>query len=498
MLRYLALAFSLLLMAGCAATPVQEPLAASSLEGFYAQTLEWKNCGESLQCTEVSVPLDYADVAKGSILLAVNRYWKGDGEPVGELLFNPGGPGASGFDYVKQSVSSIGTDKLRAQYAIVGFDPRGVQNSQAVKCLDSEKLDIFFYQDDGTELGSEADLAATKKKIAEFIAACQKNTGELLGFVDTESAARDLDVIRAVLNQDKLDYLGFSYGTFLGTVFANLFPERVGRFVLDGAVDPTMPGEVQSVTQLKGFDSALQAYLRACAQEPECPLKGTLDSNLKAVSRFLLSLEGSPLENSDEPNRPVTVWAVETGMMMALYSESYWTYLNQAFTDALDSGDGTMFQRLADVYNDRDENGEYVSNINEANIAINCLDSREDSSPEAVAAQNQRMLEASPTLGRYWQFGALLCADWPYPVKRTITDFSAKGAPMIVVVGTTNDPATPYSQAVTLAKEVLANGYLITFDGEGHTAYGGNSQCIDDAVDRFFISGEVEPGETRC
>jgi pimeloyl-ACP methyl ester carboxylesterase len=373
-----------------------------------------------------------------------------------------------------------------------------VQNSSAVKCLDSQQLDNFFYEDDGTELGSEADLAATKNKVAEFIAACKTNTGELLGFVDTESAARDIDVIRALLGAEKLDYLGFSYGTFLGTVYANLFPDRVGRFVLDGAVDPTMPADVQSVIQLKGFDSALKAYLTACASESDCPLKGSLTSNLNSVSEFLRSLEGDPLANSDDPNREVTIWAVETGMMMALYSQSYWTYLNQAFTDALDSGDGTMFQRLADAYNDRGDNGEYLSNINEANIAINCLDSREDSSTEAVAQQNQRMLEASPTLGRYWQFGSILCADWPYPVRGQLTDYSAQGTPTIVVVGTTNDPATPYSQAVALANDVLSNGYLITFEGEGHTVYGGNSPCVDDAVDNFFITGEVLPGETRC
>ncbi|MFM6980820.1 MAG: alpha/beta hydrolase [Micrococcales bacterium] len=496
MKKLIAILCSTLLLAGCAtAAPKVD---ASTLNDYYSQEVSWVNCGDNLSCTKISAPLDYANPGAGSIELAVNRYWAGKGEPLGELLINPGGPGASGYDWVKDSISGLGTDKLKASYAIIGFDPRGVQNSSKIKCLSDSELDDFFYSDDGTELGSAADIAATKLKIAKFIDGCKEKSGDLLGQVDTESAARDMDIIRAVLGQAKLDYLGFSYGTFLGTVYANLFPDKVGKFVLDGAVDPTMNPADESVNQLIGFDSALQAYLRSCVSQASCPFDQDLEQNLLTIKRFLKSLEGNPLKNSDEPNRPVTVWAVETGMMMSLYSESYWQYLDSALKDAFDSGDGTMFQRLADFYNDRDQSGKYLSNINEANTAIGCLDSRDDSSDSAMAAENERMLQASPTLGRYWQYGALLCANWPYPVKRTITDYSAKGAPKIVVVGTTNDPATPYQQAVNLAHKVLSDGYLITYKGEGHTAYGGESKCVDDAVDNFFISGELPSTEPSC
>lgn len=373
-----------------------------------------------------------------------------------------------------------------------------MQHGSAIHCLDSKQLDVFFYLDDGIPIGSAADVAATKEKIANFIAGCQKNSGDLLGNVDTESAARDMDIIRSLLKQAKLDYLGFSYGTFLGTVYANLFPDKVGRMVLDGAVDPTASASDSSVHQLIGFDSALKAYLRNCETESACPFKSSLDANLATIAAFLKSIEGHPLANSDDANRPVSVWAVETGMMMALYSKDYWTYLDKAFAEAFEKSDATIFQRLADAYNERDASGKYSSNINEANIAINCLDSREDGSDAAMQTQNERMLAASPTLGRYWQFGALLCANWPYPVKRTIKDFSADGTPTIMVLGTTNDPATPYEQAVNLAHKVLKNGYLVTFQGEGHTAYPDANGCIANAVDNYLISGELKAQEPKC
>lgn len=509
MKRLVTAALTLLMLAGCAQSPIADvsktPLTSASasdnpadLSEYYSQEVTWKECGPHLKCTTLKAPLDYSQPQLGSIDIAVNRYWAGNSEPKGELLINPGGPGASGYDWVKDSVEYLGTKKLKANFAIIGFDPRGVQHSTSVHCLPAKQLDEFFYGDDGTKIGSPQDLANTSQKIQDFAAACENNTGALLGNVDTQSAARDLDLIRAALGQEKLDYLGFSYGTFLGTVYANLFPTNVGRFVLDGAVDPTQSQADVSLNQLVGFDNALQEYLKDCVKHSGCPFKGSLASNLTRIKNFMLAIEGHPLANSDDSSRKVTIWAIESGMMMALYSADYWQYLDQAFSLAFETRNGAMFQRLADAYNDRASDGTYSSNINEANIAINCLDAREDSSDAAMQAQNARMLAASPTLGRYWQYGAMLCANWPYPVKKPLSSFAAVGAPQIVVVGTTNDPATPYAQAVNLAHNVLADGYLITYDGEGHTAYGQGVSCVDNAVDNFFVTGKLPASEPKC
>lgn len=196
-------------------------------------------------------------------------------------------------------------------------------------------------------------------------------------------------------------------------------------------------------------------------------------------------------------DRDLTISSATTGLIMALYSDEYWQYLTQAFNEA-QAGDGTTFLRLADFYNDRQDDGSYNGNSLEANIAINCLDSRSSSKPEDMAKQNAKLLAASPILGRYWQNGALTCEQWPFPVAEKPESYAAKGAPTILVVGTTGDPATPFEQSVALAHEVLADGFLITFKGEGHTAYGRSNDCVSAAVDGFLINGKIPDKEPVC
>jgi hypothetical protein len=186
-----------------------------------------------------------------------------------------------------------------------------------------------------------------------------------------------------------------------------------------------------------------------------------------------------------------------TGLIMTLYSNDYWQYLDQAFEGAL-KGDGTIFIRLADFYNDRKDDGTYSSNTFEANFAISCLDSRADSSAAAMAKQNSKVLAVSPFLGRYWQFGAIGCEAWPYPIAKRPASYSAKGSAPIVVVGTTGDPATPYWQSQNLANKILANGHLVTYNGEGHTAYGRSNSCVVKAIDAYLISGIVPTKDPNC
>ena len=268
--------------------------------------------------------------------------------------------------------------------------------------------------------------------------------------------------------------------------------------MLDGAIDPNVPDDQQSINQLKGFDLALNNYLKYClASDPDCPFSGSVDSALKRITLFLRGLESNPLATTDG-DRKLTVAAGTTGIYLTLYSNESWSYLTQAFNEAFDSGDGSTFLKLADFYNSRNPDGSYSSNQLEANIAINCLDGRSDASDAARAAQNARLIAASPTFGRYWQNGSLLCDAWPYPVAARPDSYSASGSPAIMVIGTTGDPATPFEQSVSLAHDVLENGFLVTFDGEGHTAYGRSNDCVANVVDDFLIEGVLPASEPTC
>ena len=477
--------------AGCAAAAK----APTTLSGYYTQDLTLTNCGGGFKCAKVYAPINWSKPAAGSITLSVTY------KPVAGsskfLFVNPGGPGASGVDFVKENLNSIGTAKLRAAYNIVGFDPRGTKGSAPIKCLSASATDEFLYGDTGYEVGTTADLAASRAAIAKFVAACKRNTGPVLGFVDTVSAAKDLELLRRVFGAPRLDYLGFSYGTFLGTTYAALFPKLVGRFVLDGAIDPTTTDEQQSLNQLRGFDLALKAYMADCiANSSDCPFSGSVANGLNRVKSFFASLEREPLRTDD--GRKLTVAAGSTGMYLTLYSNDYWPYLTQAFNEAFDSQDGTTLMRLADFYYSRNQDGTYASNELEANIGINCMDKRSNASDAARLAQNRKVVAASPTLGKYWQNGSLLCAKWPFPIAKRPASYSASGAPTIMVIGTTGDPATPYQESVSLAHKILKKGFLVTFVGEGHTAYGRSNSCVANAVDSFLVSGKLPATEPRC
>ena len=331
--------------------------------------------------------------------------------------------------------------------------------------------------------------------MSEFANACLKNTGPAMAYLDTVSAARDMDVLRAVMGEKDFNYLGFSYGSLLGQTYAALFPKTVNRMVIDGVIDPSVTDSEQSVIQLKGFDLALRNYLAECLSSADCPFRGTVSQALTKIKNFLRALETAPLPTKD--GRTLNAWSANTGLIMPLYSEDYWPQLSQAFAEGFE-GDGTTFIDLADTYNDRDASGKYLTNLMEANIAISCLDARQPSDASSMAKQNARMLAASPTLGRYWQFGALTCESWPFPVAKHALDYSAKGSRPILVVGTTGDPATPYTQAVAVADHILSNGHLVTYNGEGHTAYGRSNDCVANSVDNYFIKGLVPAADPNC
>jgi pimeloyl-ACP methyl ester carboxylesterase len=491
------------LLAGCSIpgkdrTPLEDATRATtsagatrSLESYQGQTLEWKGCGGGFECATLAAPLSWHDPAAGSIELALKRH-PATGKRQGSLLVDPGGPGGSGVDYITSAWKSFGK-KLRGAYDVVGFDPRGVGSSTPVVCFDSARKDLSIAKDFGTD---DAGLAAMAKEYAAWGQACQQNTGALLGNVDTQSAARDMDLIRSALGQEKLDYLGFSYGTQLGATYAGLFPQRVGAMVLDGAVDVTLDPDQVSAGQAVGFERALRTYVADCQGGSGCPLTGDVDAGMKQVREILDRAKDDPYPTSG--GRRVTQSLAFYGVTVTLYNQESWDVLTQALDEVVHQGTGDVLLYLADYYNDRDDKtGKYTSNSAEAFRAVSCLDARGTTDVATMRADAAEIEKGAPTMGRFFAYSGLMCSDWPYPVVKQDFDLHAKGAPPIVVVGTTHDPATPYAWAQALAT-TLDSGVLLTYEGEGHTAYGRSNACVTHAVDEFLVNGTVPEEGTRC
>ncbi|QIG39963.1 alpha/beta hydrolase [Microbacterium sp. 4R-513] len=500
-----ALAAASLLLSGClyqlipdeaprssaSATPDTQGVAAELLP-YYGQELTWKDCGGGFDCTTVTAPLDWADPSAGEIDLSVIRHRATGGEAIGSLLTNPGGPGASGVDLIRDSLSFAVGEPLQKSYDVIGFDPRGVGESTAVRCYDAAEMDAYIFDIVPDPRGSAAwteDLLDAHKRFAE---ACDANSDGILPYITTENAARDMDLLRAVLGDESLNYLGYSYGTFLGATYAKLYPDKVGRLVLDGAIDPSVTGLDVNITQGIGFESALRAYMAACLDGDDCPFSGTVDDGMADLGTLLASVDRSPLPGSD--GRDLGADSLMTAIVAALYSEDSWPYLTMALADALQGNPDTAFQ-LADFYYAR-ENGTYTDNSTEAFRAYNCMDYPVDSSPEDLAAAQATLAEKAPTVAPYW-FGPDPCEVWPYPPTGVREPITAAGAAPIVVVGTTNDPATPYEWAVSLADQ-LSSGVLITRVGEGHTGYNKGNSCVDRAVEAYLLQGTVPEDGLRC
>lgn len=464
---------------------------AEDLLPFYLQELTWTECGVGFDCTDVTAPLDWEDPGKGEITLSVVRH-RAEGTPVGSLLTNPGGPGASGVDLILNSLDfAVGADLIE-NFDVIGFDPRGVGDSTAVTCYDAPQMDDYLYGIPSAARGTaewEAELLDSHKKFAD---ACDANSGGILPYITTVNAARDMDLIRALLGDKQLNYLGYSYGTFLGATYAKLYPEKAGRLVLDGAIDPAAPGLEVGATQALGFESALRAYMQDCLDSGECPFNGSVDEAMADLGALLASVDSTPLKSGD--GRMLGADSLMTAIIAALYSQDSWGYLTQALDEAL-QGDPTSALFLADFYNGR-ENGTYTDNSTEAFRAYNCMDYPVEDDPAAEAATNAKIAEGAPTIAPYWA-GPDSCSVWPYPPTGTRGEIKAEGAGPILVIGTTNDPATPYEWSESLANQ-LEEGVLITRVGEGHTGYNKGNACVDDAVEAFLLDDVVPDDGLRC
>lgn len=491
-------------LAGCSllgpVTPKPDPgPAPQGLEEFYTQTLAWEGCGADLECTTVKAPIDWDAPEGGAIDLAVVRH-VASGTAKGSVLVNPGGPGGSGWDYVYYQGANTLSAGLAENYDIVGWDPRGVGQSTPVTCYtDSADRDEVLYgtfEDDYNTEGWIDELEVVQEGFAE---ACEENTGELLANIDTASNARDLDLLRALLGDAQLNYVGFSYGTFIGAMYAELFPENVGKMVLDGAVDPLLSDFESLKVQMAGFDSAFRAYLEFCLSSGDCPFSGTVDTAASQARSVLETVDAQGLVNAD--GRVLDSATLGTAIASNLYTESYWPDMTDMF-NALKQGDPAPTFLNADYYNSRNADGTYAGNSFEVYTAVTCVDGDFVDDPATTLERVAEIDAAAPILGKFFAYDdfAVLdttCSNWPVPQADLPTVYDAEGAAPILVIGTSNDPATPYAWAQSLAAQ-LSSGVLISYEGEGHTVYNRGVACIDDTVEAYFLRDAVPSTDPMC
>lgn len=480
---------------------------------FYSQPLNWRQCEVSeitsngvaaprdidkYQCASLTAPLDWENLDGNQITLAlaIHRADQSEGKA---LFFNLGGPGGAAVSSIVSQVNSSLGNGLVGAFDIVALDPRGVGASTPVRCLSDEDRDK---QAAGT--GGDKDPNATpaqlieqaKKDSADLAKGCQDLSGNLYKHVDTVNAAKDFDMVRALLGQDKFNYLGYSYGTFLGATYAGLFPTNVGRMVLDGAVDPAVQGDDLAAMQMRGFEASLRHWVEDCQAGRNCPLNGDADAGMRKMKAFFDSLENSPLKTSDA-DRPLTRNLAMSAVIGLLYSTETYSILTQAMTSALNSNDGSMLLFVADLLNERNKDGSYASNSMDAIVAINSLDYSPVGNADQWTKGYETLKSELLVFGEEAGFTSAGLEGWPTShAKRQ--PISAQGAPPIMVVGTTHDPATPYVMSQNLAKE-LSSGVLVTWEGWNHTAYSkSGSKCVATAVEGYFLRNVVPTTDVQC
>jgi pimeloyl-ACP methyl ester carboxylesterase len=469
--------------------------APSTLARYYAQKLHWTACDDGFQCARLLVPFDYSRPGWKRFSLPVIKLPAADPrQRIGSLVVNPGGPGGSGVQYA-QSARSVIAPAILDRFDIVGFDPRGVGGSEpAVHCMTGPQLDKYYATDDTPDNATQLAHVVAESEL--FAHECAAKAGPLLPYVGTQNAARDLDVLRAALGDAKLTYLGKSYGTYLGAWYAQLFPRHVRALVLDGALNPDAPATEINLVQAEGFEVALHSFAANCMDSSGCPLGRGRDvaAGIAKIQGLLNRATATPLANDLGDGRPADGALLLEGIAAALYSRSYWPTLRTALADAF-GGDGTLLLQLADALLERGSSGAYT-NLADSNMAINCLDRPWPRTLATWRAAASAAAKAAPQFGAAIMWGSLPCAYWPVP-SNPVPHITGAGAPPILVVGTTRDPATPYRWAQALAGE-LKSGVLLGWNGDGHTAYMMGSSCVDDYVNRYLISGAAPRSGTVC
>ncbi|MDZ7578566.1 MAG: alpha/beta hydrolase [Candidatus Nanopelagicales bacterium] len=486
-------------VAACVSAPYPEqpPDPSSSaipLSAYYDQDLDWQSCGGEFECARLSVPKDYEDASAGDFQIDIVRLPSTGDQRQGSLVVNPGGPGGSGVEYARAAAHSV-SGQVRQSYDIVGFDPRGVGGSDPVDCVTDSELDSFIAADGAPSNPQEAeDLAEMAKEFGRDCAATSPDSYKYMG---TDSVARDLDILRAVLGDDKLNYLGKSYGTLIGETYLKLFADKVRRMVLDGVLPPDLTSEQVHLDQAVGFEQELRRFVRYCQRRLSCPLpKGSVNKGVASIQRFLKDLRANPIKA--ERDRPLTESLAAGAILYYLYAPFYgdWDELSAGLAPAF-RGDGSKLMKMLDRRLDRSSDGQYQDNSIEAFYAVTCLDRAAESDLAVLAKREKEWAKIAPTFGASVAWSDLVCGQWPTPPTGKPFKVDGAGAGPILVVSPTRDPATPLKWARRVVSQ-LTDGHLITWNADGHTAYMNGSACVDRAVNDYLLTGRGPKNDPRC
>jgi len=469
-----------------------------------APGLNWGSCSQFLtdtsdvptaQCTTVSVPVDYNKPGGARAKLAVIRV-RATGQRIGSLLVNPGGPGGSAVDMVAGMASDLQNSDITRNFDLVGFDPRGVGHSTpAVRCRTDAEFDA--YRRDPMVDYSPSGVSHIEQLYRQLAQQCVNRMGaEFLANVGTASSARDMDMVRQGLGDDQINYLGYSYGTELGTAYLEGFSDHVRAMVLDGAIDPTVDPVEENIRQMAGFQTAFNDYATDCARSKACPLGTDPTQFVNRYHALVDPLATKPGRTSDP--RGLGYADATTGTINALYTPQHWKFLTSGLLGLQRGTDAGDLLLLADDYEDRNKNGHY-GNDQDAFNAVRCVDAPTPTDSATWVSADQRIRQAAPFLS-YGQFTGNaprdMCALWPVPATSWPHTAPPVAMGKAVVVSTTHDPATPYQSGVNLARQLGAP--LITYDGTQHTAVFNGNQCVDTAAVRYFVAGMLPPPSLQC
>ena len=480
------------------------------LDRFYSQELTWEGCADygktdfdresldadGLQCTHLTVPLDYAKPDGDTIRIGVlRRPAKSRADRVGALVVNPGGPGAAGLSTAAQLADANGT--LADRFDFVGFDPRGVGSSEpTVECLTDEEMDAERADDDELDVSATgvAKLDAEAKEFATTCAARTEHGAEMLANIGTRDVVKDLDILRSALGDEKLSYLGYSYGTRIGSMYAETFPDNVRALVLDGALDPSKTAVDEVVDQGKGFQKAFDDFVAWCVKRDDCALGKDPNAALQNFHDLVRPLGQNPVEVGD--GRRLSYEDATTGVVQALYSEQLWQHMNTGLNE-LKQNEGATLMSLADLYLERDPDGKYAT-TQDAFVAVRCVDDPRVTDPNQALALNREYKAAAPFLDDGNPPAPVLdaCAYWPVPNTGEPHLPSVRGLPKVLVISTTGDPATPYDAGVALAKAL--GGGLLTYEATQHTVFLQGNECVDTAGAEYLTDLKLPADGTRC
>jgi pimeloyl-ACP methyl ester carboxylesterase len=451
-----------------------------TLSGYYAQEINWKSCNQDFQCATLVVPIDYSKLSTGTFEIALLKYEARTSKKLGSLIVNPGGPGGSGVDYA-YAAEYIFSPAILDRYDIVGFDPRGVSRSAPIRCLTDKELDVNNNSDSKPD--NDAEFQQILQDTKKYVQKC-KDKNKYLSSYSTANVARDLDILREALGDKQLNYMGKSYGTYLGTLYAQFFPKKVGRVVLDGAVDPSISNFQQTLTQAIGFDQAFNSFAADCNKRKNCTLPKNKNAALTEMQKLFNEAAKKPFPTKRNSGRTLSESMMVLGTASAMYdSQTGWPQLRRAIAE-VQKGYGDAFLKLADEYTGRQNDGSYPNNEFDSGAVIDCLDFNEPRSVGQIRTDARTYATKAPLFGPYLAYGGVTCKFFNQDSEVTIEPIST--ANPVIVIGTTGDPATPYEWSQGLSK-LITNSRLISLTGEGHTGQGQGNVCVDDQIIEFFL-----------